>query len=245
MSKLLIASIIVIYVFNFKGHEVKIPYNKEAKYAIAEAYDYPILPGTDAWKGLRSNQEKFEATDVPLWIAENMTTEALIETVLTWPMFPFAAAYNDPSIVLEIQMEFAPFAPLKELLKREDAPAVVLEAYRAFDTAALYDDLPNYVMLNNIEMLLGYRPFWSKFSDSQMEELIEIVFEKVEEKQFHEYSEWAGVSFFRSLDMTVDEAPEAFKPIIQSFYNMMHNISGSDDDSDEIIFFKTNDHDKD
>lgn len=49
------------------------------------AWEYPIQPGTEEWVDLGSTKKRREACCVPREALENMDTEALLETALTYP----------------------------------------------------------------------------------------------------------------------------------------------------------------
>ncbi len=55
-------------------------------YPITEPYEYSIVPGTDEWNELQSLEEKLEACQIPEEIVSKMTTEALVESVMNYPM---------------------------------------------------------------------------------------------------------------------------------------------------------------
>ena len=55
-------------------------------YTITEAYQYPIVPGTAEWASFKTRMEKVAACQIPESILKNMTTEALVETVMNYPL---------------------------------------------------------------------------------------------------------------------------------------------------------------
>ncbi len=92
-------------------------------YTIDEAYVYPVLPGTDEWKALKDMSEKVAACDVPVTVLQNMTTEALAETVLTYPLLSCMLVYN--SLEEGYAAVSSYFPGLAELEARPDAAAVL------------------------------------------------------------------------------------------------------------------------
>ena len=46
---------------------------------ITEAYEYPVVPGMEEWKKLKSLPEMAEACQIPEDILDSMTTEALMQ----------------------------------------------------------------------------------------------------------------------------------------------------------------------
>ena len=105
-------------------------------YTIDTPYVYPVLPGTDEWRALKNMQEKIEACHVPEELLQNMTTEALAETVLTYPLLPCMFAFD--TIEMGYRSVSGYFLGLSELEKREDA-ITVLQAMKNSEVA-LYAD---------------------------------------------------------------------------------------------------------
>lgn len=62
---------------------------------ISSVYNYPIKPGTDEWKALKTHKEMLAACQIPQNILNNMTTEALVESCLDYPLFSDILAYNE------------------------------------------------------------------------------------------------------------------------------------------------------
>ncbi len=128
------------------------------------AYDYPIVPGTDQWKAFTSRDQRVAACHVDAELLESMTTRALVETVLTYPMLIDMYAYNTLQEGIEhVSQDFAGISILKE---RSDA-AACLEAYlasarqksaAAVQIESIYaDDLLQYVDANQRLSLAPFR----------------------------------------------------------------------------------------
>ena len=93
--------------------------NGTEQYSINEAYKYPILPGTKEWNEYDSTMKRVEACKVPMEILEEMSTEALVETIVTYPYFTNVTAWDTLEMGVEALNE--QFGGIKELLTREDA----------------------------------------------------------------------------------------------------------------------------
>ena len=89
------------------------------KYSIKEAYQYPAVPGTKEWESLGSTQKRKESCMVSKDILSNMTTDALIETIVTYPFFTDVNAFETLDMGLEALR--AEFGGVDELLTRTDA----------------------------------------------------------------------------------------------------------------------------
>ena len=63
-------------------------------YDIDEPYVYPIVPGTPEWVALDSRVTKGQVCQIPEDILSRMTTSALLETVLDYPLLGDIYAWN-------------------------------------------------------------------------------------------------------------------------------------------------------
>jgi len=99
------------------------------------AYEYPVKPGTKEWKAFSSSVEMRKACQVPETSLHGMSTPALIESVLNYPLFGDMHLYN--SLQKGFEAVTARFNGIQELLKRRDAGSVLLARYRTMDPAAI------------------------------------------------------------------------------------------------------------
>jgi hypothetical protein len=88
--------------------------------SIDEPYDYPIKPGTDEWWALPQTLEaKIAASQVPEDLLPALTTRALVETVLDYPLLVNMAAFD--SLEAGFGSVLSYFNGLQELVTRSDA----------------------------------------------------------------------------------------------------------------------------
>jgi hypothetical protein len=90
------------------------------------AYDFPINPSTKEWENLKTEDERFEAMQIPLELLKSMSTENLIITCLNYPAFGHYALFNFTDGINHLIQNFN---GLQELLLREDAPAKMISLY--------------------------------------------------------------------------------------------------------------------
>ena len=104
-------------------------------------YQYPVVPGTDEWTALTDHVEKLELCQIPEEILSNMTTRALAETVLAYPLLVDMYAWD--STAIGYQVVSAAFNGLAELERRPDGLSALEElegetGAASGDAAALY-----------------------------------------------------------------------------------------------------------
>lgn len=97
------------------------------EYSISNSYEYDVKPNTSEWKDLKSSKEKVEASQIPESDLYNMTTKALVETVLNYPLLVTMYAFDTEQE--GFNAVYSTFNGLQELTKRTDA-IFELEQYR-------------------------------------------------------------------------------------------------------------------
>ena len=128
------------------------PQENIGPYTIDEPYDFPIKTGTDEWKSFQSLSEKLAVTQVPEEILYAMTTEALWQTFLDYPLRGNILAYNtvDQGIIAVSKQ----FNGLEELLRREDYLRV---AMRVFNELPVLDDSKDPESYSDEELKEGFK----------------------------------------------------------------------------------------
>lgn len=96
-------------------------------YTISEAYIYPILPRTEAWNRMSTLDEKIAACYVDEDLMKNMTTSALLETVLNYPLLVNIYAFD--TIETGIESVSSYFKGIEILKQREDV-GICLQEFR-------------------------------------------------------------------------------------------------------------------
>lgn len=101
--------------------------------ASTAAYNYPVVPGTAAWKNLATHDDMLRVTQIPEAALAGMSTAALVDTVLRYPLFDDMQAFNNPQQGFDkMASRFNGFAALAA---RPDAGAKLLERYESMSPA--------------------------------------------------------------------------------------------------------------
>lgn len=119
-------------------------------YTISEAYTYPILPRTEEWNRMSTLDEKIAACYVDEDLMKAMTTPALLETVLNYPLLVNIYAFD--TIEMGIESVSGYFRGIEILKQREDIE-VCLQEYRQARTRSesrtiidiCFDDLSGWL----------------------------------------------------------------------------------------------------
>lgn len=92
--------------------------NPAPQYTIDTPYEYPILPGTQEWLDLGDVFARRKACQIPDEILHNMTTDALLETVLDYPFLNDIYAFDTFEMGYEVVKRR--FNGLQEIETRPD-----------------------------------------------------------------------------------------------------------------------------
>ena len=142
----------------------------------SDAYDYPGKPGTDAWKALGSHADMLNACQIPETTLNRMSTAGLVETVLNYPLFGDAWAWDYPQEGFDSVS--SGFNGIPALFDRKDAGMVLLAKYKTLDPNAVNSDWTDlqkgqyeYKILD-AEMLLAQTPVITGLSTQDCHNLV-------------------------------------------------------------------------
>ncbi len=94
----------------------------EGEYTLTAPFDYPVKPGSREWEELSVSERK-EVCRVEDSVAREMTTQALLRTVVNYPFILEIYCYDTIDMGIEAVRDVYP--PLRELLERDDAAKAI------------------------------------------------------------------------------------------------------------------------
>lgn len=103
-------------------------------YDITDPYDYQVRPGTPEWASFTTHAEMVNACQIPELILNRMSTAALVDSVLDYPLFLDVIAFN--TLQEGFDVVSSRFNGLQELLQRQDAASQLIAKYAAVDMTA-------------------------------------------------------------------------------------------------------------
>jgi hypothetical protein len=135
----------------------------------ADAYVYPVLPGTAEWKAMASVAERVEACQIPTATLKTLSTDALIDS---WVNFPFAFdLYASSNFQRGMGFWMNNFSGLQELSLRNDAGTRVLEYFKRMNPACAGS--ANYTFLfTYVAMLTGQNSILEKLTEREQKSLV-------------------------------------------------------------------------
>lgn len=147
-------------------------------------YEFPVNAGDNEWLELETHGEMMEACSVPEEVLEDASTDQLLEMVLDYPLLCDIYAYD--TVEEGVAVVASRFNGFEELMSRDDFEEVVLDRYIETDVddatsnqEEIFTDVTEIVVLEDI---LAQEEVIESYSDKKIEELIEAVEEKTEDK---------------------------------------------------------------
>lgn len=159
-----------------------------------DAYDYPIKPGTDEWKQLKTHDEMVAACQIPDDILNNMSTEGLIESVLNNPLLGDMYFYNIPQEGFNSFHDN--FSSVQVLMQRSDLAEKLLDRYNQMVPSCNENNWPaligpgsdNNYAFSFMEIMIAQNSVLEQVANNQeTKSLLQLVLNKYEEKISNDY----------------------------------------------------------
>jgi len=157
-----------------------------AQFNPEEPYKFSVKPGTEEWKKFDSGKEMVDACQVPDPVLKNMSTAALVETCLNYPLIGHIYAYNN--LQRGTEAIIAEFNGLQELMQRKDAGTEIMKVYGKMKPVNLKNE---WSLLEKgkfsfeftaIELLLAQQPIINSLTTAQKKSLVAESLQKFKEK---------------------------------------------------------------
>lgn len=198
MKRNLFNILFLLLIISCSKDDVEIRQGNCMPFYISDTYTYPILPGTNEWKELRSLAEKVEVSQIPTKRLKSISTQGLLETLLNYPLVLDYIFFDNMQIGFDrIKNENKGFA---ELYSRKDIFKVVTERYRYMSLDCgkrLYppyitgEPAPNEVAFQTYEFFIFQDEFLEGLNENQQSEVFDLVYEKLQKKSENNFSEYS------------------------------------------------------
>lgn len=161
-------------------------------------YDFPVKPGTDAWRNLNSSQEMLDVCQIPKDIIQKISTEKLVNLCLNYPllgeMLMSNTNYQDGFNIVSSN-----FNGFQELFKRKNAGTELMRVYENFDIKNFQKNKNNENVFFDmcIDIVMSQPIFFKNLNNRQKNILIEKSFKKLVDREI------IGNSLFRQTTTAV------------------------------------------
>jgi len=153
-------------------------------------WDYPIKPGTEAWRALLTRDEMLKVSQIPDEILKTMTTKDLVVSCINFPLRADFFAHNN--MLSGVKRIAAEFNGLQELFARKDNVQCLLDLLQSKDL----ESLPNQNLtslergkfameVSLTEALLAHEPVFANTDVEQQKLIASIVIQNIAIKQRH------------------------------------------------------------
>lgn len=151
-------------------------------------YDYPVRPGMEEWKSLQTAEDRYGACQIPESILSTLTTRALAETCLDFPLFLEVNMSN--TLQGGFRSVFNHFNGLQELFRRNDAGTSLISIYNEMDMRGLesMDEMQKGDLsfaFTYIELVIFQDEIIRNLSSEDREQLRDVAVRQYMEKQRH------------------------------------------------------------
>lgn len=142
----------------------------------ADAYNYPIRPGTYAWRAFTDHQQMVDACQIPDSALMAMSTKGLVKSIIDYPLLGDMGAYD--SMAQGLEAVTSHFNGLSELFQRSDAGTELLSVYQSLDLKKV--DNKNWagiqkgaylVLISEVETMLAQEAVLNSLDDEEVKSL--------------------------------------------------------------------------
>lgn len=155
-------------------------------------WDYPVKPGTEAWKNLKNYDEKVESCQMPEEAINELKTAELISICLDYPLLPAVYAFNNINDGFnKFENDFNGF---RALLNRQDAGKEIIKLYKMTppeeieNKQAIIDKGAYIVRLSLIELFISNQQILQQLTVLEKKDILHELIEKKEKKKLN--SSW-------------------------------------------------------
>ncbi len=154
------------------------------------SWDYPVKPGTEAWKKLKDYQERIDICQIPEYVLQKISTKDLATLCLQYPFLYDVFAFNGYTIW--VNHIFTDFNGIREFYKRRNAANMFQERYLATIHGFPESIDPSFFELSILEILLGYPDFSYISKEKQKKILKNLLFGYEEKRKYPAYFQGSG-----------------------------------------------------
>ena len=170
-----------------------------------DTYTYPLVPGMEEWASLQTTNEMYDACQVPSIVLKQMSTQAIIQTIIEYPIPIWL--FQHGIFQYWFELIFAGNTNLTgasvgnnaylELIERKDAGVALLDRLLLTDPLTGLMTGPPKFESQMVELLLSQTALLSQV-DSHVEDIARIAFRNHELRQA-EWAKWVEYANFDQL----------------------------------------------
>lgn len=197
-------------------------HNDNCDQLIDEPYNFPVKPGDPEWSNLETDEERFNAVQIPESILKCLTDEALLQTCIDYPLYLHFTASSD----FDISKAFEKFVVnnfngLQELFRRKNIETILLDRYISED---MYSFIKRYNIfrLEYFFLFLLRESVVSELKEDQVYNVVKHSLDKFDtiQNESPPYTLCCGIEFTITYLMARVMLFHKFLPFV-NYYNSM------------------------
>jgi len=144
-----------------------------------DSYKYPIIPGTEEWKNLKTGEEMLEVCQINANVLEEMSTQSIIIAILEFPTL--LDVFHRHQYQADFNQLFTRLNACKELTKRKDASETLINLLKVVDPLAEGSERISMVL----ELLICQKEFLSKMNNNVKKNVVRAALRNDKLRQNH------------------------------------------------------------
>ncbi len=156
------------------------------------AWDYPIKPGSEKWRSLKSHKEMVQACQIPEDVIKLISTKDLASICLDYPLFFTLTAFNN--MQQGFDQVITEFNGFKEFYQRPDFGTTLLEVYANIKNEDLTLFSTNLdrgrfkFKIFYLELMLAQENVFKNLKETDLIQLLKVSYQMGKQKQNYSYS---------------------------------------------------------
>jgi hypothetical protein len=192
--------------------------------SINQTYVYPLKPGMEGWESLKSGEEKISILRIPDSILLALTTNALVQTCLNYPLLFELLFAND--LPTGLRAVINNFNGLNELVNRKDAGNELLQVYNSYGLNELNQKIEDHDKvlycfdITYLELLLSHPKILHTLSKEDRKVVLKSALVKYEIKKINQiYFGDLGLTSTSFLIASILEKDGLLRTLLHSYSN--------------------------
>ncbi len=146
-----------------------------------DSYNYPVLPGMEAWKDFKSTAEMVEACQVPMDTLNRMSTDAIFQALWEYPFF-YEIVVRSGYYQQDFETVFGNNKAYNVFVKRNDASEILYNRLKFVEPVC---PAACKIYSKGLELFISQSVFLSKLSYRQKQEIVSISLKNDELRQIN------------------------------------------------------------
>jgi len=134
-----------------------------------DSYNYPVLPGMDAWKNFQSTAEMIEACQIPITTLEELSSEAIFQALWEYPFF-FEITYKAGYYQKNFETVFGDNNAYNMFLKRTNASEIIYNRLKLVEPVCSICSIYS----RGLELFMSQSVFLDQLDYKQKQEIVSI-----------------------------------------------------------------------